>query len=140
MILRLPSDEDLRYVGNLIARYQPEYSQSEGIVDFDLKICRPYTLHLVHEFVKEKCPPIPVHRPLFGVAQIPRVKSTPLPPAILGRSLQIGDAKLAQARLLALSLADPASIAATSPFFTMQSPVRQRSVTFAEVRKEEPDG
>jgi hypothetical protein len=143
MILRLPSDEDVRHVGNLIARYQPEYSHSEGIVDFDLKICHPYTLHLVHEFVKAKCPPISIPRPLFGVSQIPRVKSTPLPPAILGRGLSIGDigdAKLAQARLIALSLADPASIAATTSFFAMQSPVRQRSVTFTEVRKEEPDG
>jgi hypothetical protein len=145
MILRLPSDEDVRHVGQIISRHQPEYSHSEGVVNFDLKICEPYTLHLVHEFVKTRCPPISPHQPLFGVAQLPRVKSTTLPPTVLGSPMpvgDVGDATLAQARLLALSLADPAAIAAaatTSPFFAVQSPVRQRSVTFAEVRKEKPD-
>jgi hypothetical protein len=76
MVLRLPSDEDIQYVGRLIARHQPQYSTLRGAVEFDLKNCQPYTLQLVYDYVRSKgISPTQRAQP----PDLPRLGSAPLP-------------------------------------------------------------
>jgi hypothetical protein len=114
MIHRLPTDEDLVRVGNLIARYQPEYSNPSGVVDLDLRQCQLYTLRLVYDYVRPKVPALPP-KPKIHTAPLPR-RTSPLPQAILNRQLQIPSAPdLTDAFIGSLS---PAAILAMAAFRT----------------------
>jgi hypothetical protein len=78
MIQHLDTDHDLQHVGRLIARHQPQYSGCSGVVDFDLRVCSPKTLHIVHEFLRQRTAAAEGARPI-----LPMISSSQKPPLIL---------------------------------------------------------
>lgn len=100
LIQNLPTDEDDKYLRDIISHYEPEYANASGTVPCDIRRFNPLTLHLIKGYAKKHALPLP--RPIptattlsnltdlisnssltpqkINPASIPRMKSTPLPP------------------------------------------------------------
>jgi hypothetical protein len=59
MIQRLPKDEDHHDLVRIVRRFEPEFASISGVVELDIKKCRPETLVRIHEFAVGRAPPAP---------------------------------------------------------------------------------
>ena len=91
LIQRQISDKDLEHLGNIVSRYEPDFSKVKGLVDCDLKKLSTFTQNLLYEYASKHAAPkrVPSSLP-------PRIKSTPLPQSLvanyaLQKSQNIGE-------------------------------------------------
>ena len=155
MIQRLPTDEDVRHVGELIGKYEPLGTPTKGTVEYNIKEWSAFTVKTVYDYVKDRAIPVAPHvrttTTPINPALIPRMRSTPLPPSILNGTLKPLQLKTAdgESKVLMLSpaakaanqlmmkmISSQAQLAATSPFLAISPTANKSHITFVKENEE----